>query len=112
MSIKDRIQDAKERSGDFIQNNLYSVNTARLHDMIDAEIPADAIASIINSTAEKKNSDLRVSSDEIAGYAHVRKTVNQAPIVLIPKTQFDAVMNAVESPSSPTSGTPDTLLEA
>lgn len=116
MSVKDTIKEgfkaAKENAGDFIQNNLYSVNTARLHDMIDAEIPPDAIASIINSTAEKKNSDVRVSSEDIAGYTHVRKIVNQAPIVLIPKTQFDAAMNAVESPSSTTSGTPDTLLEA
>ncbi|EDK1561924.1 hypothetical protein [Enterobacter hormaechei] len=105
-------KEAKEYAGDFIQNNLYSVNTARLHDMIDADIPPDAIASIINSTAQKKNSDIRVTSDEIAGYAHVRKTVNQAPIVLIPKPQFDAAMNAVESGSSPTSGTPDTVFES
>lgn len=32
-------KEAKEYAGDFIQNNLYSVNTARLHDMIDADIP-------------------------------------------------------------------------
>ncbi|HED6262815.1 TPA: hypothetical protein ACOELV_001451 [Enterobacter bugandensis] len=101
----------KDVAGDFIQNNLYSVNTARLHDMIDAEIPPDAIASIINSTAQKKNSDIRVTSDQIAGYALVRTTVNQAPIVLIPKQQFDAAMQAVESGSSAESGTPDTVFE-
>lgn len=101
-----------DKAADFIQNNLYSVNRARLHDMLEADVPHDAIASIINHTAQKKNHNISVTAAEIAGYDKIYRTVETAPIVLIDKKAFDASMEAVEGNTSKDSGTPDEMLTA